>query len=219
MALILAIVPMKTEGKQTIVAVVDTGVSLDINVESLCDFGHFDFTSTGFNDKIGHGTNVSGLIHRYAGNTNYCQIILKYFDPDSRFDNIDSTVVAFEEAVRLGVHIINYSSYGISPHPAEKKVIKKALDRGIIVVVAAGNDNNNLDEACNAYPACYDKRIVVAGNGAKDKRYNGSNYGKIVDYWEDGKDKKVYGKKYSGTSQATAIVTGKIISGQIQPGS
>lgn len=58
----------------------------------------------------------------------------------------------------------------------------------------------------------YDKRIVVVGN--KDSfgtRIKSSNYGKLVNRWEIGENQEAYGITLTGTSQATAVATGKLI--------
>ena len=65
----------------------------------------------------------------------------------------------------------------------------------------------NLDTLCNYFPACYDKRINVIGA----KNVSKSNYGHVVDYVLNGKNRKAFGVNLTGTSQSTAVFTGLMI--------
>ena len=96
----------------------------------------------------------------------------------------------------------------------EKAAVKRFLDHSGKIIAAAGNEHASLELAENAYfPALYDKRIIVVGNNTKDGvRSNSSNYGEPVTRWEVGEDVEAYGIVMTGTSQATAVATGKIIS-------
>jgi len=212
------------------IAVIDTGINLSlINKISLCKSGHRDFTNTGIRDTHGHGTHVSGLIEQYA-NTNkdsYCQVILKYYsgsanDKSSRYNNQKNTNQALRWAITIGVNVINYSSGGFNYDIEEASLIKMALDNHIVVVVAAGNYGYELGidkQYARYYPAMYDTRIIVVGNLDKSNHaHPTSNYGVIVNRWEVGTDVFSYCHKsisksccMTGTSQATAIASGKII--------
>lgn len=223
------------QSKKIVVAVLDTGIDPALKQSNmLCDKGHKDFTDTGLDDHHGHGTHVSGLIHQYALNliltnnstqkdiekffnmkTNYCQVILKYYDPKNK-NSGDTELAALKYAIKLKVDIINISGGGLTYVEEEKTLIKKALDMGIKVVVAAGNESNNLD-VVPYYPASLDSRLIVVGNlNSYNLRATTSNYGTKVNSWEHGVDvlsllpNGAFGK-LTGTSQATAIKTGKII--------
>ena len=132
-------------------------------------------------------------------------------------ESMKSIQEAVAYAIVLKVDIINISAGGKEFSLAESAIIKKALDSKITVVAAAGNNFVNLDKECNFFPACYDERIIVVGNLNKDKSIaDTSNYGNYVKKWEVGQnvlsDAPNGGEQYkSGTSQAAAIVTGKIV--------
>jgi subtilisin family serine protease len=195
------------------VAVIDTGIDPKYKAQlPLCPSGHKDFTGTGLEDNIGHGTHIAGLIDLYAKGSDYCQIILKAYDKSSKVDSLTSYQEALGEAIALDVDVINVSANGPGSSFKERWTVKKALDKGITVVVAAGNDATNLDVNCNTYPACYDPRIIVVGNKTKTgQRAHSSNYGKIVKIYEVGEDVESINGTLSGTSQSTAIVSGKAI--------
>jgi len=187
------------------VAVVDTGVRQ--NGDYLCPTGHVDLTGRGYYDYNGHGTNISGIIHKNNIDRDYCQVILKYTTGIGYEKALENTIEAFRLAIEEKVDIINYSSVGDQPNPEEKKMVLKVLDAGIILVVASGNQGYNLDMGCSAYPACYDERIIVVG---RDPKYYG-NFGSIVDYYINGTNQTGFGVTMSGTSQSTAVMTGKLI--------
>jgi len=206
------------------VAVIDTGFDWAKKDKiNLCNTGHKDFTNTSLQDNVGHGTNVSGLIHKYAKNSNYCQVIIKYFNKKKGVSP-EISAKAIRHAVRLGVDFINYSGGGLGSNKKERLAVSEALSKGIKFIAAAGNNNDDLDYECNYYPACYyrmQKNMIVVGSKSKiltsfpvfnyNIVTNYSNYGKVVDVWENGNKQKALGHTLTGTSQATAIHTGKLI--------
>ena len=183
----------------------------------LCATGHKDFTNTDLNDKHGHGTHVAGLVAKYAGNADYCIVIIKFYDPKEFWpDNLANMVKAINYAVAQKVDVINISGGGMQYDAREHLAVLRALDARITIVAAAGNESKELSKR-PYYPALYDSRVVVVGAvDAKLKRIPAANYGKQVDVEEQGKDvlstlpNSSYGTM-TGTSQATAIHTGKIV--------
>lgn len=200
------------------VAVIDTG--FDFNSKwttqpKLCTTGHKDFTGTGIQDTHGHGTHIAGLIAKYAKDSDYCLIILKFWDKSSNI-GVQSTIDAFKWAVDLKVDYINYSAGGTEFNRQERDAVLNALNANITVVVAAGNEGKSYDKQAY-YPALYDSRIVVVGNvDTNGKWHSSSNYGKQVDVVEMGVNVLSLGLNstyavLTGTSQATAIHTGKLL--------
>lgn len=226
--LLVAAYPFREAGARTLaIAVIDTGI--DPSVPHQCKFGSRDFTvdqkdkkaRKNATDVHGHGSHVSGLIVQQAGDSGYCIVALKYYsEANPGSVNLRNMKLAIQYAINIKVDYINISGGGPEADPGERSLIKKALDKGIKVVVAAGNDHDDLDKACVYFPACYDPRLVVVGNlevfNDKTDRCPSSNYGKHVNRWEVGTDLKstlVGGKTGSmtGTSQATAVATGKLV--------
>lgn len=193
--------------KQIKVAVVDTGIKLIYaNKVKLCKNGHRDFTSTGFNDNNGHGTNVAGLIAKNNDKVDYCLIIIKFFNKNDR-NNVNSLIQSLLHVSNLDVDIVNLSLGGTGSHVLEKKLIKRILDQSKIIVAAAGNDNFNLNENCKYFPACYDDRVIVIGNNGS----NSNTGNKHIDIIIDGNNKNGLGVKLSGSSQSAAIYTQRLI--------
>lgn len=222
-----------TKPRVVVVAVIDTGLAEDLlNSKFLCDTGHKDFTGTGLADNQGHGTHVSGLIDQYAKgltigkanmkhiistSANYCQVILKFYDPKQKNpDAMEQELQALRTAIELKVDIINFSGGGTQYNATEAFLIKKALNLGIKVVVAAGNEGSDLDKV-PYFPACVDNRLYVVGNMTEPNTMaESSNYGNKVNTWEYGTNVISYGTKdriaiMTGTSQSAAIKSGKLI--------
>jgi subtilisin family serine protease len=204
------------KGKTKTVAVIDTGIAkpiLDLGREmGICKFGHKDFTGEGVIDVHGHGTNVSGLIHRGAAGSDYCQVIIKYYSKNAtNQENVDREMEAIAYAIAIKVDYINISGGGVNPFLKEKVLIEKALAHGIKVIAAAGNEKSDL-LTHTFYPAMYDDRIIVVGNGTDEEhKAKTSNYGDRVDAWRDGEKQTAFGITETGTSQSTAIYTGELI--------
>lgn len=138
------------------VAVLDSGFdfkstwqdakSQGLVVPKLCKEGHKDFTNTNLNDNHGHGTHVAGIIAKYAGNADYCLVILKIYDPKTRsIEPEASTTKAMRYARAIGASIINYSGGGVGFNIGEYIEVKKNLDSGIVIVAAAGNEKEQND--------------------------------------------------------------------------
>lgn len=210
------------------IAVIDTGFDFkaewaqyDLRAKKLkrpklCASGHKDFTGSSLQDNHGHGTHIAGLIAKYAKG-DYCLIILKVFEPADEYNTATfNTVQAINYALSQKVDIINYSGGGGSGNTREKLAVLRALNQGIIFVAAAGNKGENLDTN-TYYPAMHDPRIIVVGNGkSRNIRHISSNYNGPIDIYAEGLNsysilpKGKYGYM-TGTSQSTAVVTGKIV--------
>lgn len=168
-----------------------------------------------FNDKISAMKAAKG----------YCQIIIRYYAPGQ--DEVRAGQ-AFTEAVRYAAAIkadfVNISGGGGVDIERERVLVKHMIERGVKVIAAAGNSGNDLSKA-PFYPAMDDPEVTVVGAtndfGSKEK-ISTSNYGAQVDVWEAGElllsvvpdvsgDGQPIWRKLTGTSQATAIVTGKKI--------
>ena len=195
------------------VAVIDTGLASSAHVR-ICANGHKDLIDpTGKTPVEAHGTNISGLIEQNAAGANYCQIIIRWYKTGMTGEQSKMNLaLGVKLAIEAKADVINISGGGVDPNELEHTYIKKALDKGIKIVVAAGNESHNLDASCNYYPACYDKRIIVIGNVNQDgSRHWSTNYGKIVTHYVIGVNRCAEGICMTGTSQATAIVTGRMV--------
>jgi subtilisin family serine protease len=224
--------------KPIVVAIADTGFGatlFDLKIK-LCKFGHRDFTSVQKfhpladyatvdpvpSDDHGHGTHVAGIIDGILKqtNVNYCIVILKYYNPSSdseNNDNLENTIKAINYATSIHAKYFNYSGGGLSTRDEEKQAVKAFIDAGGKFVAAAGNERSDLAKK-PYYPAMDDDRVIVVGNlYSNGETHNPtSNFGDRVNMWEKGTNVKVcvpgQCMYMTGTSQATAVATGKLAS-------
>lgn len=190
------------------------------------DYHGWDFvTQSGrLIDTHGHGTHIAGIIGAKAGTaTGYngvcpgVQIMsLRYYDPKaSGIQNLQNTIRAIEYAVKNGAHIINYSGGGAEYSRAEMMALKKAEEKGILVVAAAGNERSNADVSLY-FPAAYDLKNIlsITALNQSGEVLPSSNWGvKKVQLAAPGNSimSTLPGGSYgpmTGTSQATAFVSG-----------
>ncbi|MEH2014419.1 S8 family peptidase [Nostoc sp.] len=233
-------------GKGVVVAVVDTGVDYNhedlkdniwTNPKEIAGNGKDD-DGNGYADDIhgwnfvdntnnvlddnGHGTHVSGTI---AGeNNNYgvtgiaydAKIMpVKVLD-ESGSGSFNSISKGIRYAVDNGANVINLSLGGPSSNSTLESAIDYASSKGVIVVMAAGNDGGSSPE----YPASYAYKSGIAV-GAVDRNNNMPDFSnrsgtKEIAY-VTAPGVKVYSSvpnnqyaTYSGTSMAAPHVAGVV---------
>jgi Subtilase family len=213
------------------IAVIDTGFGYEDkgHTANLCRYGHKDFSidrqfSGSFDTKVpvpldihSHGTNIVGIIDDYAkkSHLNYCIVVIKFYSgQQSSYVNMRSMVKSIQYAANIKADYVNISGGGNVFQYEEYKEVKRYLNGGGKLIVAAMNDNIDIDLTDNhVYPAMYDPRIIVVGsNASSGVKSKSSNYGNAVKRWEVGENVTAYGITMTGTSQATAVATGKIAS-------
>lgn len=213
-------------GKGVTVAIIDTGC--DINHICLKDriIGTKNFTSEGsgndVTDFIGHGTHVAGTI---AGNRNTngitgvapeCNLlIIKVLDSQGN-GSYQNLINAINYAIDNKVDIINMSLGGSKDDDNLHNAIKKAIDVGISVVVASGNEGDKLfDTEEWSYPGGYQEVIEVGAISQDMCITDFSNTNKYIDLVAIGQDvTSCYpNNKYAkmdGTSMATPHISGAL---------
>lgn len=178
-----------------------------------------------------HATHVAGLIAAVknnnmgiAGVAERVKIMpLKVLGGTCSGGDTMSILHAIQYAVENGARIINMSLGGYGHSILEQKVLQTMSDKGILFVIAAGNDALNNDGRFPSYPASYPAEgiISVAASTEDDKLARFSNFGKRrVDLAAPGEEilstvpsgetsiPDDHYKKISGTSMATPIVSG-----------
>lgn len=187
------------------------------------DYNGWNFiqNNSQLNDHHGHGTHIAGIIatqvkSSLSNHKNTKLMILKYYDPRfPKADTLDGTIQAINYAIQMKVNIINFSGGGPDKSFLERAALERAKESGILVIAAAGNESRNSD-LNGFYPADYDLDNILSITATNDKQeiLPTSNYGrKSVHFAAKGKNifSTLPGGKYgkmSGTSQATAIVSG-----------
>jgi hypothetical protein len=184
------------------IGIIDSGISIQQSKSKiLCKDGLKSTFSDGI-DRNGHGTNIFYLVSRNLDPKKVCIISYQVL-----ILGMDSYLTALNKAHHDHVKYLNISMVGYDSDISEQFLLGVMLFNGTKINVAAGNEKQNLDKKCDVYPACYNfgKRFSVIG--ARDVEE--SNFGSFIKSYEKGFQQGIPSK--TGTSQATAIYTNKII--------
>lgn len=217
LSFLLLLTPLSaTTGKAIIrIGIIDSGLPPNFKQFPIC--ASKDFTNTDIVDDLGHGTNITNLVTNNLDKDRYCLVVAKVFSSKEIGTPMERVVAALIFLHENKVSVVNLSLGSLEGFDHMEKTAIQMLLNEAVVVAAAGNNSKNLDEKCNYYPACYSNRILVVGNGFSnsDKAFS-SNYGKYVKVWEDGEKQCGGGICQSGTSQATAKATNKVVRRMMQ---
>lgn len=190
------------EAKTLKIAIIDTGMTENLGIKvKKCDGLDKDFTNSGLKDYLLHGSIIVALATEGNQNKDYCISTIKLFDKTN--SNTLETVEALKYVDAMNFDVVNLSWGGREYNALENFYIKKLLDKGVLLVAAAGNEHTNLRLNCNYFPACYDKRIFVIGSLnsrkeiAKSSNYDSSFYtgntkDLFVDYYFMAEDLSLY---------------------------
>jgi serine protease len=183
----------RTRGAGATVAVIDTGYSaagLTDGVVNLLTGYDFADGDADVSDHIGHGTQVANVIAAAtnngigaAGAAGDAAILpCKVFRDGSDGARSSDIVQAIDWAVAQGANVINMSLGGGDYDGATAAAVHDAVEAGVVVAVASGNDGQN----SVSYPAAYPDAIAVGScdqhaAGDYPRRSNFSNYGDELD--------------------------------------
>ncbi len=192
-----------TGNKNTIIAIIDTGVQIthpDLVNQIWSNPGNSSIKGVNFitnpisfdpSDDDGHGTHVAGIAAAQANNNKgvagagfNCTIMALKAGDSEGFLSSD-IINAIDYAIDNGAKVINLS-LGSTPTTNTqvdtlfKDAVERAIVADIVVVAAAGNDKADLD-LYHVVPASYPNVIAVSAanqSGNFDSRY--SNFGASV---------------------------------------
>lgn len=173
-------------GRGIKVAVIDSGISLTHpDLVGNLDDGGYDFGDDDSNpdDLLGHGTAVAGIIAASANNGIGIAGIapavrllpLKINTAGDNSFTHDAVAQAVDYAVAKGARVINLSLTFNEPTELLRQSIQSALDRGVAVIVAAGNAAGPV-----AFPANMPGVIAVAATDRQGILAASSNRGPEV---------------------------------------
>ena len=204
--------------------IIDSGIQLDhpdLNVD-VARSKSFVSGTTSPNDEFGHGTNVAGILGAkdnsfgVKGVAAGAKLVSLRVMNASGAGTVSSTVAALMHVYKYGKagDVVNLS-LGASPSLSLDNAVKYVANKGIHVVIAAGNSNAN---AANYSPARlnYTRVYTISGMRADNSFMGISNWGSPVDFTAPGtglrstKKGSGYGS-VGGTSMAAPHVAGILL--------
>jgi subtilisin family serine protease len=208
--------------------VMDTGIlgsHPDLNVNKTLGMNFTSKNKSAWNDDNGHGTHVAGIIGAVNNNigtmggspsANVIPVKVLNSKGSGSYSDIIAAInyVTDWKSKNPTIPAVLNMSLGGPPFQPLDDAINTLIDKGVIVVVAAGNESTN---SSLSSPARIEKAITV---GAYDVTSNTmasfSNYGPGIDIWAPGVniDSTYLNNGYrqlSGTSMATPVVTSVVV--------
>lgn len=175
--------------QSNVIAVIDTGSSERDNV-----IERVSMLGDDVSDDNGHGDE---MISKILSQDKDAKVIsIKAMDSNGR-GTTSSVYAGLQYAIEKKVDIINMSFVGIAneDNSSIKDLIETAINQGITVVGAAGNNGTDVSYFI---PGCVEGAYIIGAANSDGTRLETSNYGKTVDY------NVVAGS----TSEASALFTG-----------
>ncbi|KAF2152193.1 subtilisin-like protein [Myriangium duriaei CBS 260.36] len=209
----------ESAGRGTFAYVVDTGINIKHqDFEGRAVLGFNIRKKSTYDDQIGHGTHVAGLIgSKTYGVAKETQLIAVKVFGRCMFNLVSWTIAGYQWAVndiisrdRQSKAIINMSLYG-PRSSALNQAVASAFNSGITTVTCAGNTGM---DARHFSPASSEYAMTVASTSPEFQRPEWSNWGKVVDIFAPGVDISSTWKgarstkNLTGTSMSSAYVAG-----------
>lgn len=209
-----------TQGGGVRVAVLDTGIETSHpDLAGSVDDAR-DFTGSRYDceDRVGHGTHVAGTIgarrndQGVVGVAPECRLLVGKVLGDDGSGSGQSVAAGLDWARDAGADIISMSLGSSRPDQDIKDAIGRAVDAGMFVVCAAGNDGR--PDSVN-YPARWPETLGIGAVDRHGRVARFSSRGDQVDVCAPGQDVlSAYldggYAKLSGTSMATPFVSGVV---------
>ncbi|AUT02369.1 peptidase S8 [Nostoc sp. CENA543] len=176
----------ETKGSGVTVAVIDTGVTKVRDLYETKFVKGYDFVNDkeDASDDNGHGTHVAGTVAQ-ATNNKYGVAGIAYEAKLMPLKVLSAygggTVADIAEAIKFaadkGADVINMSLGGGGESQLLKQAIEYAHKKGVVIIAAAGNEN----DSSASYPARYPHVIGVSAFGPDGEKAPYSNFGAGID--------------------------------------
>ena len=211
------------QGEELRVAIIDTGISTAaVSSDRILPGENYILPGEDTEDRVGHGTAVSAIIvgskdARIAGICPEAKLVpLVTATKDESGAPLQGDTAMAAKAIRAavdvyGCRIINISSGAASSSWQLRNAVTYAQEQGVLVISCAGN-NQKTDPGAICYPGGYDGVLCVGAANEDGSIASYSQQNGTVDLLALGSMRVATIKgtriKASGTSYATAIVTG-----------
>ncbi len=182
------------DGTGVTVAVIDTGIdtsNTDLSGDHIKALYSSKNYKTGEDDN-GHGTHCAGIVAALDNTVgglgvapNAKIISIKAANEEGGLDGADIDE-AIQMAINNNVDVISMSFGGPGSSTSTETLLKKATEKGIVCVAAAGNDSSSTKQ----YPGAYDCTLCVGSyaSGGGEDLSSFSNWGGWVDVAAPGSD-------------------------------
>lgn len=197
------------DGTSVTVFVIDSGIFVDhSDFEGRASFGPSFIPGEDANDGNGHGSHCAGTI---GGKTYGIAKKVKLVGVRVLDENGSGSMAGVLQGVEWVTHqqlknssskMVISMSLGGGKSRALDAAVNAAVDTGVFVVTAAGNDN---EDACNSSPAGAAEVITVGSTDNEDNRSYFSNVGKCVDIFAPGSDIR---SVWIGKNDSTNTISG-----------
>ena len=162
----------QTEDSKNVIALIDTGVSESANVIDRISLIGDELEGNGHGDK---------MLHAIVGqNANANVLSIRTMGNDGR-GTVSSIIAGMEYALNHNVSIINLSlaSKTNMANSVLAAEIEKAVNAGVQVVGAAGNNNADVKDYM---PGSVSSALIIGAANEDGTKLQSSNYGDTVDY-------------------------------------
>ncbi len=169
-----------------------------------------------WDDCNGHGTHVAGTIggRTYGVAKDVTLHAVRVLDCDGSGSSADVIAGVDWVTANYTLPAVANMSLGGGASQALDEAVRNAVKKGLPVVVAAGNEN---EDACSSSPAREPGAITVAATTVRDTRADFSNYGECVDIFAPGTEivsawftSDSATQELQGTSMAAPHVAGAV---------
>lgn len=161
-----------------------------------------------YSSPTSHGHRVTKSFTEYSGKLKFApEIIELNINGHRELDLVSLVKIAIDLKVKVINLSFGYTSLGsVEFDMNEYRVLKKASDAGIWIIVASGNDGKELSQTHSVYPCMYKiENLVCVGAEENKKRVNSSNYGSLVYLFANGVSGRENKSSFSAPKVTQAI--------------